>query len=142
MHKLSNNRTLQISCLPVFGVGGLFVIVLIAYTDAISIYFKFLSQTEWSPPHEFLMSCHYLIVNSGYIYDYYVPAIILSALGISSHFSLTKTFGEPEAQLSQVTTPVLSVMSNSLWPHGLQHARLPCPSPTSGAYSNSCLLNQ
>ena len=29
-------------------------------------------------------------------------------------------------------------MSNSLWPHGLQHARLPCPSPTPGAYSNSC----
>ena len=26
-----------------------------------------------------------------------------------------------------------SVMSNSLWPHGLQQARLPCPSPTSGA---------
>ena len=24
----------------------------------------------------------------------------------------------------------LSVMSNSLWPHGLQHARLPCPSPS------------
>ena len=23
-------------------------------------------------------------------------------------------------------------------PHGLQHARLPCPSPTPGAYSNSC----
>ena len=31
-----------------------------------------------------------------------------------------------------------SVVSNSLWPHGLQHARLPCPSPTPGAYSNSC----
>ena len=29
-------------------------------------------------------------------------------------------------------------MSDSLWPHGLQHARLPCPSPTSGACSNSC----
>ena len=26
----------------------------------------------------------------------------------------------------------------SLWPHGLQHARPPCPSPTSGVYSNSC----
>ena len=25
-----------------------------------------------------------------------------------------------------------------LRPHGLQHARLPCPSPTPGAYSNSC----
>ena len=31
-----------------------------------------------------------------------------------------------------------SVMSNSLQPHGLQHARRPCPSPTPGAYSNSC----
>ena len=31
-----------------------------------------------------------------------------------------------------------SVMSNSLWPHGLQHARLPCSSPTPGACSNSC----
>ena len=30
-----------------------------------------------------------------------------------------------------------SVVSNSLWPHGLQHARLPCQSPTPGAYSNS-----
>ena len=29
-------------------------------------------------------------------------------------------------------------MSNSLWPHGLQHVRLPFPSPTPGAYSNSC----
>ena len=31
-----------------------------------------------------------------------------------------------------------SVMSNSLWPHGLQHARPPCPSPTPRACSNSC----
>ena len=31
-----------------------------------------------------------------------------------------------------------AVMSDSLWPHGLQHARLPCPSPTPGACSNSC----
>ena len=30
-----------------------------------------------------------------------------------------------------------SVVSNSLRPHGLQHTRLPCPSPTPGAYSNS-----
>ena len=34
-----------------------------------------------------------------------------------------------------------SVMSNSLRPHGLQHARLPCPSPTPGACSNSCPLS-
>ena len=35
-----------------------------------------------------------------------------------------------------------SVMSNSLWPHGLQHARLPCPSPTPRACLNSCPLSQ
>ena len=29
-----------------------------------------------------------------------------------------------------------------LWLHGLQHARLPCPSPTPGAYSNSCPLSR
>ena len=31
-----------------------------------------------------------------------------------------------------------SVVSNSLWPHGLQNTRLPCSSPTPGAYSTSC----
>ena len=33
-------------------------------------------------------------------------------------------------------------MSDSLWPHGLQHARLPCPSSTPRACSNSCPLSQ
>ena len=33
-------------------------------------------------------------------------------------------------------------MSDSLWPHGLQHARFPCPSPTPRACSNSCPLSQ
>ena len=31
-------------------------------------------------------------------------------------------------------------MSNSLWPHELQHARPPCPPPTPGVYPNSCPL--
>ena len=35
-----------------------------------------------------------------------------------------------------------SVVSGSLWRHGLQHARLPCPSPTPGVYSNSCPMSQ
>ena len=34
-----------------------------------------------------------------------------------------------------------SVVSDSLWPHGLQHARPSCPSPTSGVYSGSCPLS-
>ena len=35
-----------------------------------------------------------------------------------------------------------SVLSNSLQPHGLQDTRLPCPSPTPRACSNSCPLSQ
>ena len=35
-----------------------------------------------------------------------------------------------------------SVMSDSLWLHGLQDTRLPCPSPTPRACSNSCPLSQ
>ena len=35
-----------------------------------------------------------------------------------------------------------SVMSDSLWPHGLQHARLPCPSPNPWVCSNSCPLSR
>ena len=34
-----------------------------------------------------------------------------------------------------------SVISDSLHPYGLQHTRLPCPSPPSGICSNSCPLN-
>ena len=30
------------------------------------------------------------------------------------------------------------VVSNSLWPHELQHVRPPCPSPTPGVCTNSC----
>ena len=35
-----------------------------------------------------------------------------------------------------------SAMSSSLWPHGLQHTRLSCPSPTPGGCSDSCPLSQ
>ena len=33
-------------------------------------------------------------------------------------------------------------MSDSLWSHGLQHTRLPCPSPSPGVCSNSCPSSQ
>ena len=44
-------------------------------------------------------------------------------------------YGKCSVQLS------CSVLSDSLWPHGLQHARPPCPSPTPRIYSNSCPLS-
>ena len=34
-----------------------------------------------------------------------------------------------------------SVMSDTLWPHGLQHTRLPCPTPSPRACLNSCLFS-
>ena len=44
--------------------------------------------------------------------------------------------------LKKVVVFSLSFMSTSLQPHGLQHARLPCPWLAPGVYSNSCLLNR
>ena len=35
-----------------------------------------------------------------------------------------------------------SVVSDCLWPHGLQHTRPPCPSPTPRVYPNSCPLSR
>ena len=52
--------------------------------------------------------------------------------------SLDGRGGLGENQFSSVH----SVVSNSLQPHGLQHARLPCPSPTFEAYLNSCPLSR
>ena len=46
---------------------------------------------------------------------------------------------------SQIVSSVqfsLSVVSDSLPPHELQHARLPCPSPTPGVYPNPCVLSR
>ena len=62
----------------------------------------------------------------------------------SSTFSewgcLALTNSSPRSQHSvQFSLPVVS---NSLRPHGLQHARPSCPSPTPGVYSNSCPLSR
>ena len=52
-------------------------------------------------------------------------------------FTLTYVFS-----ISSLSSVQSLRMSDSLWPHRLQHARPPCPSPTSRAYSNSCPLSQ
>ena len=55
----------------------------------------------------------------------------------------------PESKLDGAQETFSKLLANSLcrrsvqslsrvWTHGLQQARLPCPSPTPGAYSNSC----
>ena len=57
-----------------------------------------------------------------------------------------RTFQRPELQIVFTVNNKVqfscSVVSDSLWPRGLQHARLPCPSSTPRACSNSCLSSQ
>ena len=53
-------------------------------------------------------------------------------------------WGSPKERLTWWGSSVqfsYSVVSNSLWPHGLQHARPPCPSPNPRVCSNSCPLS-
>ena len=52
-------------------------------------------------------------------------------------FCLGMPCAASSVQFSSVTQSCLI-----LWRHGLQHARLSCPSPTPGAYSNSCPLHR
>ena len=54
------------------------------------------------------------------------------------HHPLTFLFGNENFFCFSSAQFSHSVLSDSLWPHGLQHARLPCPSPTPRACSNSC----
>ena len=56
------------------------------------------------------------------------------------------TFPALAGRFSATSTTLLllscSVVSDPMWPHGLQHARPPCPSPSPGVCSNSCPLSR
>ena len=49
---------------------------------------------------------------------------------------------KPSYHLSPSIQFSRTVVTDSLQAHGLQYVRLPCPSPTPGAYSNSCPFSQ
>ena len=57
---------------------------------------------------------------------------------ISSNSRISTTSVVSRTSTINIVQFSLSVMSDSLWPHGLQHTRPPCPSPT----SNSCPLSR
>ena len=54
----------------------------------------------------------------------------------------TRTHTHPHTHNERSVQFCYSVVSDYLWPRGPQHARLPCPSPTPRAYSNSCPSSQ
>ena len=62
--------------------------------------------------------------------------------GNQSSVFIGRTHAEAEALILLPVQFSHSVVSDSLWPHGLQHARPPCPSPTPGVYPNSRPLSR
>ena len=71
------------------------------------------------------------------------PAILSKIWNlISTQRNIQKKRGSQEPSANLVSCFLLlfshSVVSDSLPPHGLHHARLPCPSPSSAVCSNSC----
>ena len=61
---------------------------------------------------------------------------------VSPEYSLERLMPKLKLQYFGSDQISRSVVSDSLQPHGLQHARPPCPSPTPGIYSNSRPLSR
>ena len=55
---------------------------------------------------------------------------------------MTHMYNKPSSKESNISKFSHSVVSYSLQPHELQHARPPCPSPTPGVHSNPCPSSQ
>ena len=77
--------------------------------------------------------------------------MVVSLISLSVHLDISKlviaTLGgtiwvSPRIECCSSVQFTRSVVSDSLWPHGLQHARPPCPSPTPKVYPNSCPLSR
>ena len=62
---------------------------------------------------------------------------VMYFVAVTLHVRCDKYIRTLASKFSSVTQSCLT-----LWPHGLQHARLPCPSPTPRACSDSCLSSR
>ena len=77
---------------------------------------------------------------------HFVPALMTHTWKLS-HSSLAVSLNvcpllRPWASVEWRPLSICSVASESLWPHGLQHTRLPCPSLCPRVCSNPCPLSQ
>ena len=94
---------------------------------------NFISDTPFTAQSTFNVLCFWLQVfvfclpPSSHTLCKTLPVILFKVLVRSYHSSVQFSY---------------SVVSYSLWPHGLQYDRLPCPSPILGVCSNSCPLSQ
>ena len=85
--------------------------------------------------HTVLSPCFWEFSNFLFINFYFIPLWFEKMHDSFSILKLLNCF-MASVQFSR------SVVSDSLRPHGLQHARPPCPSPTPRVYSNSCPLSR
>ena len=76
-----------------------------------------------------------------YTFRFLFENFCFPVVGPYSHYKLLKTAFAVSYQFSSVQFSH-SVVSDSLLPHGPQHTRPPCPSPTPRVYPNSCPLSQ
>ena len=140
-------------CIP----EGLFALVWTLYfynccpdcitSEKLNLYFwLILSQINWLNNQSVYlpgMRISIIQVNSGFSYTpmYFIFKINFICINFKIYFWL---FIIILIRFLAVTLFLFSpsVMSNSLWPHGLQHTRLPCPSTSPCASSNSSPLSQ
>ena len=80
----------------------------------------------WCWTSDWLSMCHHILF---YHVECWYPCVVLM-WGLNHCLKVIRHISSVQFNFS--------VMSDSLWPHGLQHTRPPCPSPTTGVYSNSC----
>ena len=90
-------------------------------------------------PEVFIYPRYCSLVN--YIYGKHV----LPVSGLYFYFLFHTSWWMKVLTFTLANLPVCvscSVVSKSLWPHGLQHTKFLCPSPSPGACSNSCPSSQ
>ena len=141
---LSSSHNFYLLVILVYAMGS--------YLDfPVSGLFTAMSNSIWN----FLLVSDFLIYKNFFVYDWFMNMIssqpFLRVINNFFHFSLFPSYLVISSILLSlsvydVTCPQFSLFSHSvkcdsLQPHGLQHTRLPCPSPTPGACSNSCPLS-
>ena len=88
-----------------------------------------------------ILNCIYFCISS---HLYHCSQSHMPTLRLQLEFSICTTLNceKPRLPIISSVQSSHSVVSNSLWPHGQQHARLPCPSSTPRTYSDSCPLSR
>ena len=99
----------------------------------------------WEGPLEEGMAIHSSILSWRILTDYSLPGSSIHGVTKSwtwlSHYTHSYTHNQGNALQKLLVEFCHSVMSDSLWPHELQHTRPTCPSSTPGAHPNSCPLS-